>query len=175
MAMTTASSTHPAYNWSARGLRFRVYSALRPGCWLLPADCRLLRARGCACARARAAAAACSGNLYVHPNESDTSVNSVPCWLACCNQGLTVAAFSWMAESRLFLLRKLWIVHTLPAHAESKLGNNRRWKTNPATHKSVRSKSDHVRSTQLEIVCFESAMPGAMFSKHSPLENYWRS
>eukprot|EP01047_Picozoa_sp_COSAG01_P062542 COSAG01_NODE_7970_length_2970_cov_1.643330_1_plen_29_part_10 len=29
-----------------------------------------------------------------------------------------------MAESRLFLLRKLWIVHTLPAHAESKLGNN---------------------------------------------------
>ena len=72
-----------------------------------------------------------------------------------------------MAESRLFLLRKLWIVHTLPAYAESKLGNNRSWKTNPATHKNVRSKSDHVRSTQLEIVCFESAMPGTMFSKHS--------
>ena len=65
-----------------------------------------------------------------------------------------------MAESRLFLLRKLWIVHTLPAHAESKLGNNRSWKPNSATHKNVRSKSDHVRSTQLEISVFRVGNAG---------------
>ena len=51
-------------------------------------------------------------------------------------------------------------MHTLPAHAESKLGNNRSWKTNPATHKYVRNKSDHVRSTQLESSVFRVGNAG---------------